>query len=178
VVLGVFILCAPAIASEREEATLFLKTSLECALPTESTKLEGGRFSVKKSANSFSGDSESFSFSEMHTETAGTTGGEAYETKEIIHVSVPMKEIANAVVKGRKVTISCDIGTKCIVVTYISNPDEDLQDEPSGGNPNDCFHEGMCRTERLKSTSSFRISACNASAAKDIKEAIEFLSGR
>lgn len=165
-----------SVADERSDALAFLKTTLECPVPTESSKQSNGSFLVRKTKNEPGGDASNFVLRERHTTTSGVVGAESYETDSFIEVSFSFAEIEGVTVKEGKATVRCSGGQECMNVFYVENPDKELQEVAMRADPMDCFHEGMCRTEVTKEKASYRISTCNSDAAKDVKEAIEFLA--
>lgn len=165
-------------ASERDDAVQFLKTTLECPLRVESSNRKDGWFYVKKTSNAYRGGMKVFKLRESYTETSGKIGGESYETDHFIDVSFSFSEVAAVSVNGSKATVKCSGNRACMTVLYVDNPDEELQEVAMRRDPMNCFEEGMCRVETTRRKASYRISTCDAEAASDIREAIEFLSSQ
>ncbi len=168
---------AKAMPGEKEDAVTFLKTTLECPVPTESTKDNEGWYNVRKTSNEYLGNTVTFMLRESFTTTSGKIGGESYEEDHYTDITFRFSDISSVSVKGTKATVKCRQGQICMKVFYVTNPEKELEEIAMRKDPMDCFHDGMCRTEHTKHKASYRISTCSNEAASDIHDAITFLSG-
>lgn len=167
------LLCQPSFAGEREDAVAFLATTLKCPVPNERQTDSWGMFHLIKTHNEYTGNQRTFRLREHYTETMGKTGAEMYQIKNYNDVAINFNEISSVSPTGTKAVIRCRSGRNCIDIHYVHN----VEGATDGGGPTDCWEEGMCRQESRKAKTSYRVSTCSKQAARDVKDAVEFLAG-
>ena len=162
-----------AAGTERDAALKLMVTSLTCPVAVETSTDGYGLKHVVRTKNRYFGNDENFLLREEQTDMHGSVGGEWYEVPGYNEVAFDFKNIASVEAKGVKAVVECKAGSKCIAVTYVTDADKPSEKEAGGY----CFEEGMCRSETHRLKTSYRLSTCSAGASKDIKDAVEFLSG-
>ena len=145
-------------ANDRLLAAELLKTSLECPIAIHKTK-NGSMVDMLTTKNSFLGDERDFVLHESYN-GAELSDGENYTRAGVNKVSVAFSKVKDAKVSGSKVTIACRGGSKCLTVRYeMSDPGHDPEWE-----------------DFTTKKSSYRMTTCGESSAKDVADTINFLA--
>lgn len=150
--------CEAAYPNDRALAGELLKTSIECPIAVEKTESSGVLY-VHTTKNQYLGDSKNFILLEKY-DGAELSAGENYGHAGSNKVSVEFGKLQGATASGSKVTIKCGAGSQCLTVRYEKT---------------DAGHDAEWEDYTAKK-SSYRITACSASSAKDVTDTINFLA--